>query len=137
MNLYLRILLSTLLGWFGFSCLIAVGFIINGNVNATLALISVVTIVGFLGYGLIGSAIWYFTYRMVPVESREFGHHIRSAVLGVLGFQSVAISFAWVGWARYPEVFVGFILSCLGAILSLVAYRIVFYRNEDGRSENT
>ncbi len=34
-------------------------------------------------------------------------------------------------WIRIVEVITGFIMSSVGALFSVLAYRIIFYRNED------
>ena len=103
----------------------------DGNYKAILFIVPFATVIGFFSYGIIGSLIWYLFYTKLYLKNKKFGGHIKSSIFGVLFILAVSISWYIMDWIRIVEVITGFIMSSVGALFSVLAYRIIFYRNED------
>mgnify|MGYP007038349244 CR=1 FL=1 len=131
LQLFSKILLSTFIGSFAFSCLFGIGFMMDGNYKAILFIVPFATVIGFFSYGIMGSLIWYLFYTKLYLENKKFSGHIKSSIFGVLFILAVSISWYIMGWIGIAEVITGIIMSSVGALFSVFAYRIIFYRNED------
>ncbi len=87
MKLYLKILISTAIGTFVFSLVVA-GYLSTSNGDYGFDLLGIALIIagfGFFLYGILGSILWLLLYRYaIPKGNSELKRHSISAVLASL-----------------------------------------------------
>jgi len=128
MKQYLKIIASTFIGAFSTALLISSGFLFTGNINGFLPFLFLATIVGFVGYGIAGSFLWWCWHRYYFSHKAGFGAHKWSAFMGAGILSVLFVISASLGFSRHAEAGFGIIFTLIGATSSVISYYFVFHR---------